>query len=158
MPGAPRLEVVILVGLQASGKTRFFAERLEPSHAHVSKDLYRSARKKGRRQSREIAAALRAGRSVAVDNTNLTRQDRREILEQARSLDARVVCFYFESKLDRCLERNALREGRARVPDIAVRAASGRLELPAASEGFDQMWHVRMDGAGGFVVEPWEER
>lgn len=38
MPGAPRLEVVILVGLQASGKTRFFAERLEPSHAHVSFD------------------------------------------------------------------------------------------------------------------------
>jgi hypothetical protein len=32
---------------------------------------------------------------------------------------------------------------------------TGRLELPALGEGFDELWQVRMDGEGGFVVEEW---
>jgi len=150
--------VVVLAGLQASGKTTFYRTHLADTHFLVSKDLYRSARNKARRQRTEIASSLAAGRNVAVDNTNLSRAERCEIVQQGRDSGARVVCYYFESKLEDCLSRNARRSGRARVPDVGVRASSCRLELPDRTEGFDSMWYVKHDGDGGFAVSPWEER
>ena len=36
------IELVILVGLQASGKSTFFRERFAATHEHVSKDLFRN--------------------------------------------------------------------------------------------------------------------
>lgn len=68
--GTP-LEVAVLVGLQASGKSAFYRQRLSGDHELVSKDLFpRGARRKQDRQMRLVAEALEAGRSVAVDNTN----------------------------------------------------------------------------------------
>jgi hypothetical protein len=63
------VEVAILVGLQASGKTAFCGQRLG-GHAHVSKDHFPNARHRQRRQLRLIDEALAAGRDLAVDNTN----------------------------------------------------------------------------------------
>lgn len=154
MRAAPeQLEVVILVGLQASGKTTFYRSRLAQTHVHVSKDLHRNARNKARRQREEIDAALGAGQNVAVDNTNLSRADRAPIVEQARAWNARVICYYFESNLEGCLARNAQREGRARVPEVAIRAFRGRLEVPSSEEGFDALWYVKLGGEGGFAVQ-----
>jgi hypothetical protein len=29
--------------------------------------------------------------------------------------------------------------------------------LPSKAEGFDELWYVRMDGNGGFIVEEWND-
>jgi len=55
-------ELVILVGLQASGKTSFYRSHLAATHVHVSKDLMRNNRSPARRQVQLIAEALAAGR------------------------------------------------------------------------------------------------
>jgi predicted kinase len=68
--GTGGVDVVILIGLQASGKTTFYRQRLAADHPHVSKDAFPNARNRQRRQMRLIHDALAAGRSVAVDNTN----------------------------------------------------------------------------------------
>jgi hypothetical protein len=39
------------------------------------------------------------------------------------------------------------------VPEAGLTGASKRLELPSYSEGFDQLFSVRMDGQGGFAME-----
>lgn len=144
------MELVILVGLQGSGKTTFYRERFAATHAHVSKDNFRSNPKPARRQRRLIAEALAAGRSVVVDNTNPTTSDRAELVEIARAAGAAVVCYFFPPDVEASLRRNALREGRARVPDHAVRITAARLEPPPA-EGFDRLYTVRL-AEGGFVV------
>jgi hypothetical protein len=36
----------------------------------------------------------------------------------------------------------------------AVLGTLGRLEPPTREEGFDELYAVRMDGDGGFEVEP----
>lgn len=150
-------EIVIFVGLQASGKTSFYLQRFSLTHALVSKDAFPNARGKAKRQTREIAQALGSGRSAVVDNTNVTLEARAEIIRQARSAGVRVVCFYFESKLSDCLVRNASRIGSARVPDVGLRSTMSRLVLPSRGEGLDELWYVRMNGAGGFEVLPWED-
>ena len=141
-------ELVIFVGLQASGKSTFFRERFAATHEHVSKDLFRNNKNRNRRQGQLVEAALRAGRPVVVDNTNPTLGDRRPLVELGRRYGARIVGYHFDSGTRDCLARNARREGRARVPDVAVFATAKRLVPPSRDEGFDELYRVRLDDEG----------
>jgi hypothetical protein len=64
--------------------------------------------------------------------------------------------YYFESKVEDCLRRNAGRPEEERVPDVAILSAAKKLELPSLDEGFDQLFYVRLTEAG-FVVEEWKD-
>lgn len=148
-----RMEVVILVGLPGSGKTSFYRSRFAATHAHVSKDLLQSARDKGARQAALIDEALGAGRSVVLDNTNPRIVDRAPVIAAARRHGARVVGYVLDTTRGECLQRNRAREGRARVPDVAVHVAASRLQAPTREEGFDELFTVRAAG-GAFEVAP----
>jgi predicted kinase len=65
------VELIIRIGIQASGKSTFYRSRFASTHTLVSKDLLRNNRQPVRRQAQLIAEALQAGRSVVVDNTNV---------------------------------------------------------------------------------------
>lgn len=150
------MELVILMGLQGSGKSTFYRGRLVATHVHISKDNFRNARNKERRQRSLVDAALAAGQSIVIDNTNVAAADRAPSIAQGKSAGAHIVGYYFASRLADCLERNSGREGKARVPDIAIVGTSRRLELPAHVEGFDELFYVSIGPAGEFIVTPWE--
>jgi predicted kinase len=151
------LELVLFVGLQGSGKSSFYRARFADSHDLVSKDRFPNNCNPARRQRHLIEEALSAGRSVVVDNTNPTVEDRAELIALARSFGAAVVGYYFESRLADCLERNRQRQGKARVPDVALFATRKRLCRPSLAEGFDRLSHVRLRGEGQFEVLDWTE-
>jgi len=58
------------------------------------------------------------------------------------------------STLHSSLGRNALRTGKARVPDVALYATVRRLVPPSASKGFDSRFRVAIAGCG-FDVSAW---
>jgi predicted kinase len=147
------MELIIFVGLQASGKSTFFSERFAATHEHVSKDLLRNNR--NRRQAKLIEAALEEGSSVVVDNTNPAVEDRRTLIELGREFGARIVGYYFESEVRRCIGRNRRRTGKAKVPDVAIYAAAKRLVSPSYSEGFDELFYVHMADDSSFDVLPY---
>jgi predicted kinase len=150
------LELIVLVGLPASGKSTFRRERFDATHGVVSKDLFSpSARRPARRQERLIVEALAAGRSVVVDNTNPTREERAALIALARTHGARVIGYWFDTAAADCLERNAAREGRAKVPPVAIHHAQRRMAVPAMDEGFDELYRITLGSAGGFEVERW---
>jgi predicted kinase len=151
------LEIVLLVGLQGSGKSTFYRSHYAATHVLVSKDRFRNNRRPQRRQMQLIEEALKEGRSVVVDNTNPTVEDRAPIIVLARSYGARVVGFFLDSCLGDCLERNARRSGRERVPDKALYITLERLRKPRIGEGFDQLYQVRLTAEGRFIVEALEE-
>lgn len=151
------MEVVVFVGLQASGKSTYYRSHFASTHVLVSKDLLRNNRNRVRRQRDLATAALQRGESVVVDNTNPTTADRAPLVALARSFGARAVCYYFESRIDSCRKRNASREGRARVPEVALRSTAKRLEVPLLTEGFDELFYVRIAANGEFVIESWKE-
>ena len=139
------MELVIFIGLQASGKSTFFRERFAETHEHVSKDLFRNNKNANRRQAQLIEDALGAGRSVVVDNTNPTPEDRRALIRLGGEYGARIVGYYFDASLHECLRRNEAREGKARVPDVAIYATAKKLVPPSTEEGFDELLRVQMN-------------
>lgn len=146
-------EVVIFVGLQASGKTTFYRTRFAMTHVHISKDNFRNASNRERRQQRLLSEALMAAESVVVDNTNATRVQRAPVIGLAREFGATVTGYSFESSVAASLERNSRREGIARVPDVAIYSTVAVLTPPEYEEGFDQLYTVRALEEGEFEVE-----
>ena len=150
------MELVILIGLQASGKTSFRRSRFGTTHAAVSKDEFRNNPRPARRQQQLIEEHLSAGRSVIVDNTNATIEARRDLIELGRQFGAEILGYYFEPSAAESLRRNELRTGKQRVPNAAIYATRKRLVPPSLDEGFDQLFLVTMDEHFHFRIKPWE--
>lgn len=152
-----RLEVAVLVGLQASGKSTFSSWFFGESRVVVSKDAWPNARNRQRRQMRLIGEALAAGQSVVVDNTNPSPAEWEPLIAEAHRHAALAVAYWFPPDVSASLTRNAAREPKTRVPDVGVHATLGRLVRPRRSDGFDAVYVVTFDGAGGFDVRADEE-
>jgi predicted kinase len=138
------LEIVIFIGLQGSGKSSFYRAHFADTHTHLSKDNWPTANKREARQQRLLHEYLSAGQNVVVDNTNISRARRAPLIEIAHEYNARIIGYYFESNIEDCKARNAAREGRARVPDIAIYVTAAQLEPPAINEGFYELYFVRL--------------
>ncbi len=120
------LQLIILCGLQASGKTTFYRTYFAQTHLQISKDLFPNNKNRTRRQAQLLEEALKAGSSIVVDNTNATRAERAELVAMGRQYEAEVICYYFPPDLKQNLERNRQRDNKARVPDIAIYATRKR--------------------------------
>jgi predicted kinase len=139
------MECVILIGLPGSGKSTFFRERFALTHEHVSKDVMRHHRQPQRRQEQLIEAALASGRSVVVDNTNPRAADRASSIAIARRYGADVAGYFFPTEAADAIRRNRARQGRDRVPAVAIFATRKRLEVPTYEEGFDRLYTVSVN-------------
>lgn len=146
-----------MIGLQASGKSTFARSCFGATYQYVSKDLLGNNSNPARRQRQLIEAALQQGLSVVVDNTNPTIEVRKELINSGRLYDAEITGYFFAVQLKQCLERNRAREGKARVPDVAIFATLKKLTRPSYAEGFTRLFYVRNTGDQNFEVSDWEE-
>jgi predicted kinase len=150
------MDCVILIGLPAAGKSSFYRERFAATHDHISKDLLRNSRTPERRQEQLLLDSLSRGRSLVVDNTNASAAIRAPLIRAAHAHGARVIGYYFPTETGAALGRNRAREGRERVPDVAIFAIRKRLEPPSREEGFDELFEVKLlEDERRFEVIPW---
>jgi hypothetical protein len=129
-------ELVVMVGLQGSGKTTWVAEHLAGSHVVVSKDHWPNARHREARQRRVVAGLLAEGASVQKDPpAPHCSHARSGPLHASRAgVPARAV--FVDVPLETCRRRNEARSGRARVPDVGLFSTAARLVPPTTAEGF----------------------
>ena len=143
--------LVLMMGVQGSGKSTFYAHYLAEDFVRINLDTLKTRN----RERLLIEECLADGKSYAVDNTNPTRADRERYIPAARERGYRVVGYLMQTGLENCLDRNRGREGKARVPDVAIYATARKLELPSFEEGFDELYLVENNGSE-MIIAPYK--
>ncbi len=148
------MEAIIFVGLPGSGKSSFYKERFFNQYVRISLDLLKTRN----RETRLLDVCLETCQQFVIDNTNPTKADRSRFIEVVKSarLQYTISGYYFESKVEDCLQRNARRPASERVPKVAILSKAAELQRPSLDEGFDQLFFVRLTEVG-FVVEEWND-
>ncbi|MBQ8758082.1 MAG: AAA family ATPase [Clostridia bacterium] len=130
--------MVIMMGIQGSGKSEFTRRYLSENFVHISLDVVKTRT----RERSLINECLENKLNFVIDNTNPQRADRARYIPSASANSYRIVGFFMQSILDDCIERNNRREGKAKIPAVAIAGTSNKLEMPRLSEGFDELYFV----------------
>ena len=147
---ANKLQMIVLIGIPASGKSTFASMHIPPSYQSISLDILQTRAK----EAKAFSEAIASRRNIVIDNTNVSRAERQRFIEPAKAAGYEVIGYYFKSVTSDCLERNAHRLGRARIPDVGVVSRAKELETPSFEEGFDGLYYVTIVD-GGFSIEKW---
>jgi len=138
-------ELLIFVGMPASGKSSFAKEHLEPHGYHwVNRDTLKTPAK----CLKACQEAIASGKSVVVDNTSPTAPDRSAYISVAKKHGVPVRCFKFDLTRELANHLNFYREkitngDRRRVPDVGFNMYKSKYQEPKASEGFKEICIVR---------------
>ena len=147
----PKSTMVILMGLQGSGKSTFFArEFADKGFEHISLDMLKTRRK----EAEVLQDCIDNNKDCVIDNTNPTKADRSRYIVPGKHSDFRVVGYFLQSKLADCLERNERRE--RKVPKKGILATFNKIEMPSLQEGFDELNFVCIKN-GEFKISKWIE-
>ncbi|MCI5055785.1 MAG: ATP-binding protein, partial [Flavobacteriales bacterium] len=117
------MEMILFIGIPASGKSSFYKAKFFNSHIRVSLDQLNTRRK----ESKLLDYCFNVQAKFVVDNTNVSREERKQYIERAKENGYSVVGYYFQSKIDACIQRNALRKDP--VSEVGVRSKYAALEL-----------------------------
>lgn len=147
------MQAILFAGIQATGKSSFYRERFFRTHVRINLDMLRTRH----RERVLLRACLEALQPFVVDNTNLTRRERAVYIEPARAAGFEVVGYYFQSKVDDAIVRNAGRLPAEQIPERGIRGASSQLQIPGLDEGFQKLYYVAIAPGGGFLVEEWRD-
>ena len=145
-------ELIVLVGCPGSGKTTLVKQLLQEGDVYVSRDEVRFSLVQEDEEyfSREtevydtfvqkIQEGLDSGSKVYADATHLNTAARVKLLRRLSGLeDTYVTALVVRTSLETCLKRNSQREGRAVVPESAVRSMYRSFTIPSLEEGFDKV-------------------
>ena len=147
------MEVLIFIGLQASGKSSFYRQKFVDSHIRLNMDMLKTRH----REKLLFDACLMAKQPVAIDNTNPTKADRQKYILPAIKHQFKVSGYYFQSNVEECIRRNNLRQGKSKIPVVGILATAKKIELPSYEEGFNRLFYVKVTKSGLFVVEKWQD-
>src|SRR4028118_312040 len=106
------MAAVILIGIQAAGKSTFYRERFFDTHVRINRDMLKTKH----REAVLLEACLRAKQPFVVDNTNVLAAERARCVEAAKACGFRVVGYFFRATGREAIARNKLRSGRAVIP------------------------------------------
>lgn len=147
------MEAIIFVGIQGAGKSTFCRENFFDTHVRLNLDMLQTRH----RENLLFEACLEAKQKFVLDKTNLTREEREKYIVRAKSRHFKVIGYYFQTNLEKALERNNRREGKRKIPEKGLLAAYKRLQIPGFDEGFDELFYVSITDENKFVVESWKD-
>jgi len=146
------MEAVILMGLQASGKSFFCRDRFFNTHIRINLDMLKTRH----REQIILQACIEAKQPFVIDNTNPTKEDRLRYIIPAKEKNFRVVGYYLQSVLQLCKERNNQREAKQIVPIGGILGTHKKLVLPSYDEGFDELYYVKHGENHSFIIQNWQ--
>ncbi len=131
-------EIILLCGLPGSGKSHFAKNTIVPSGiTYVNMDTLKTAAK----CVSATNSALKEGKSVVIDNTNVSVANRLIYINIAKKNNIDIRCLLFTCPLELCKHnshyRNFVTEGVVSViPTIAYNILNKKYVKPQLSDGF----------------------
>lgn len=156
----------LVIGIPGSGKTTWiknnFDNRIkERKVVYVSRDEIRfSLLKDGENYFEhepevldifysKINEALEDNKSVVVDQTSLTPQSRKKLINHLNfenlKEEPKLIGYFFNIPINICIKRNEKRDGRRRVPEQKINYMNSILVPPSYGEGFDKIYLINKD-------------
>jgi len=146
------MNMILLTGIQATGKSEFYKRYFYKTHIRINLDMIKTRN----RERILIEACLTAKQPFVVDNMNLTAAERRRYIDGAKHYGFKVIGYYFKSAIQEAISRNEQREGKEKIPLPAIRSAHAKLELPAITEGYNELFYVYIKD-NNFVIEEYKD-
>ncbi len=164
--------LIMLVGIPASGKSTLTKELDKKGCLIISSDKIReeiypdlTSLFKDSTKLKEINAQvfdyvrtstldnLKAGKSVVIDATNLSRKKRVKLISQLRVINCIKTCILLIAPVDTCMERNRKRTGPAYVSEESMYNMLCAFECPHFCEGWDLILPFATDEPYTFPME-----
>ncbi|MBI5006221.1 MAG: AAA family ATPase [Nitrosomonadales bacterium] len=133
------MELVILSGIQCSGKSTLYQQKFADTHARVNLDTVKS-------RSKEMdlySSIISERRRVVIDNTNPTRQDRAKYIAPAKNMGYQVCGIQLDVPIVRAITRNLARHNQEKIPERIIQSTLRKMQPLSLSEGFDQIVIIR---------------
>ena len=151
-------ELIMLVGIPGSGKTTFAKKYLMnkfSSAAYVSRDdirfsflkesegYFEHEDKVFKKYIQDIQDAIKNNQTIICDATHLTEKARNTVFNNLDLSEVdNIKIIYFDISIDKCLEYNELRVGRAKVPRGIIRRMGFSIEKPSYSEKYGLKYQI----------------
>lgn len=145
----------ICVGIPGSGKSTWCAKQQEDMMHYVSRDAIRfsmlnnedeyfaNEKKVYKLFVAEIQKWLDAGESVIADATHINWASRNKLIKSLHLDDVKVNCLVFKTPVNICQERNANRDGRAKVPASIITMMNNNMTHPRTDPyTYNQIYNI----------------
>lgn len=143
------MQLIVFCGVQASGKSSFYQQYFANTHLRLNLDMLKTRH----RENILFEAALASKTKLVIDNTNPDLLSRSRYIQRAIDAGFEVIAYYFATDLASTLKRNRQRSGKANIPEAGVRATYKKLEIPKISEGFSEIFQVRIVDGQQFSIQ-----
>jgi D-glycero-D-manno-heptose 1,7-bisphosphate phosphatase len=150
-----RSELVVMCGIPGIGKS-YVAENFFPYHQRVNLDSIHEMLSPGGFDKKNLRLARTIEETIIndclvreipliVDNTNITKENRKKYIDFAGKFNVDIKAVYFEPDQKLAIEQNSKRE--RKVPLVAIYRMVKDFEMPSISEGFSQVYSAKNLGA-----------
>ena len=126
------MEYVLMIGIALSGKTTYRKANFE--HEIVQLSYFGNNRKK---ELEHIEQLLKQGKSVVVDDTNLTREIRKSHIDLAKKYNAQTIGIFLNTSIGLIHQRRWRRHDQLDM--VVINKQLRDLETPTKDEGFDKL-------------------
>ena len=135
-------EIIMMVGLPASGKSTF-VKKYFGEYTYINQDILKTKKK----CIDNTIKALKNNDNVIIDNTNVDIQTRKEYIELAKQYNYFIRCFVIDVDINLAKHLNKVRYRLTRnsnknIPDIAYNVLSKKYKSPSMDEGFTEVINI----------------
>lgn len=143
------MELIIFIGIQGAGKSSFYKQFFADSHIRLNGDMLKTKH----REQLLFDACLASKTPTVIDKTNATIEERQRYILPALSQHFKIIAYYFDVAFDDALARNNQRTGKAKIPEIGLKATAKKMQQPTFAESFSQIFYVTLADNQFFVKE-----
>lgn len=166
----------MLSGAPGSGKSTWVCKNCLPNSQIISRDQIRFSMLKDsddyfkyedevwREYIKQISDAIKnpSIANIYLDATHLNEKSRNKALDELEHLvnNININIIYFDVCIAVCCQRNALRAGRAKVPEKTIVNMIQRFQLPTFGEKYkyNEIWRIDAQGNIMIIKEGDDER